>query len=99
MVQANLACCGKYSNNTSLALRVLKNNTLLFYWDDSFGYNATTAQITAQASLNYLDSPASTTALTYKIQFASQSNLANAIINNTNGAGAMSTITLTEISA
>ena len=97
LVLSTIACCGKYSGNTSLALRVVKNGSVLLYWDDGFGYNNTTAQITAQAALNYLDSPATTSALTYKIQYASQANVANAIINNSNGAGAISTITLMEI--
>ena len=97
LVMITLACCGKYSGNTSLALKVLRNGSQLLIWDDSFGYTATTAQITAQAALNYLDSPATTSATTYKLQFSSISNVANAIINNTNGTGGNSFITLMEI--
>ena len=99
MIMVNLACCGKYSTSTELALRITKNGSVLFVWDDDFGYNNTTAQITAQAALNYLDSPATTFATTYALQFASYANTTGVVINNSNGGNAMSTFTLMEIAA
>ena len=99
LVMITLACCGKYSGNTSLALKVLRNGSSILNWDDGFGYNNTTAFIIAQGALNYLDSPATTSATTYKLQYASQANVANAIINDSNGTGASSFMTLMEIAA
>ena len=63
--------------------------------------NTTTTNSVAGSSLSYQDSPATTSAVIYKVQFASPANTAVAIINNGYNASfpSCSTITLMEIAA
>ena len=70
--------------------------------DDIAGYNANTNDNgIGSVSTNYLDSPATTSATTYKIQFTSDNNTSIVRVQNnfnvTNGS--TSTITLMEIAA
>ena len=60
------------------------------------GYNAISATLNyvGGVSISYLDSPATTSAVTYKTQFSSATNLANALVQV---GGTTSTITLMEI--
>ena len=83
-------------NSTSLEIKLQRNGTdisdisrLAFYTGDSFSIRDT-------ISGNYLDSPASTSAVVYKTQFASEANVASVQVqvNSSN-----STIVLLEIGA
>ena len=101
LVIAQLSGVGKYTGNTQMRTKVLKNGTDLFFMDIGAGYTASTAaNNVGSINSNYLDSPASTSALTYKVQFCSSSNIGTVAINNTAGAEApTSSITLMEIAA
>jgi hypothetical protein len=93
--------CTKLTGNTALGIRLVRNSTTISNagdgngWDNSTGYNTWSS-----ASITYLDSPATTSATTYKIQYSSTSNIASVKINdylNTNDT--TSTITVMEIGA
>ena len=66
VVAAGLA---KRDQNTTGALQLLRGSTVLSSIDGQFAYNNSTQHIAvASAALNYLDSPATTSATTYKVQ-------------------------------
>jgi len=75
-------------------LRLVKNSTALITFVFGGGYTGTTVENTQAASTCYLDSPATTSATTYKTQLASYSNAATAYVQAYNET---STITLLEI--
>jgi len=87
----------KRTNNTFIGIQLQRNNS-------SIAQMATTAAATGDTSINdvgtvsidYLDSPATTSSTTYKTQFNSGSNNAIAYVQKDSG---LSTITLMEISA
>jgi hypothetical protein len=84
----------KATNNTYALLRLLRNGTIVQSFEGQLCYTASTGITSASSSTSYLDSPATTSAITYKTQFSSGSN--NAIIEVQASASA-STITLLEI--
>jgi hypothetical protein len=94
---------GAYKNQNSvdnaLALRLLRGATEISVLGTLIGYtNTAERNLVGGASLGYLDSPATTSATTYKTQFKSQNNTAAVEIQSAaGGTTAMSTITLLEI--
>jgi 3-deoxy-D-arabino-heptulosonate 7-phosphate (DAHP) synthase len=77
---------------------LLRGATQIAYISDGAGYTNTTMQlISTTNSINYLDSPATTSATTYKTQFSSNSNTASVAVQ-VNGSE-LSTIILMEIGA
>jgi len=89
-------CANSYTNGSLLSLRLLRNSTSLLLFSAYGGFNTggTLTMDFGSCSTNFLDSPATTSATTYKTQ-----------LNSTNNVGAMyvqyqtcsSTITLMEI--
>ena len=75
--------------------QIVRASTNIWTTDYFYGRNASTGN-RQSASIVYLDSPASTSALTYKFQFARFGGTATAVINYNGG---YSTITLLEIGA
>ena len=88
----------KNTGNTFVLLRLVRNSTTLITTETQAGWNATSTgvQNIGGSGMNYLDSPATTSATTYKTQFASGTNIASVIVGETN---TTSTITLMEIAA
>lgn len=85
------------SSNTGAGFRLRRDSTTLCTFGFYVGYtSASPAYYDGGVPLSYLDSPASTSALTYKVQFISESNSASVTVqpNDTT-----STITLMEIAA
>ena len=100
LVLVNQAGCGKQNNNTTLALRLLRDATVISYFEQLGGYDAaSTNNFFGSCSVCYLDSPATTSATTYKTQLASTSNLSQVYTQIYNGIASMSTITIMEIAA
>ena len=96
----NVASCGKQTNNTNLQLKLLRGSTSIADFERNGGFNAgTTANYIGSCSINYLDSPATTSATTYKVQFASSANAASVFMCSSAGSASTSTITLMEIAA
>ena len=88
----------KQTNTTTLSTRLLRGSTVINYIDDNGGSNgSTTLNNFGGTGGNFLDSPATTSATTYKTQFASYTNSAAVVINNANLNNSTSTITLMEI--
>ena len=95
LVQVHIVGANK-SNNTYLGLRLLRvnPNAVLSQFENQFMYNAGTGQESGGGTgITYLDSPNSTNALTYKVQFRSGENTSNAQFN----IGGTSSMTLQEI--
>ena len=91
--------CGvrKDTGNTGVGLRLLRGASVILKFEDAAGNTDSTAQnFIGSISTSYLDSPATTSATTYKTQFNSWANIANARVQVFDGATA-STITLLEI--
>jgi len=85
----------KTTNYTGVNLKLFRDATELLQFEDSAGQQYTTAwNFVGGSGTTYLDSPATTSAVTYKTQFASNGNNATAYVN---GFSATSTITLMEI--
>jgi hypothetical protein len=83
-------------NNTSVALRLLRGATSISTFAASLGRTDSAAINVVASSASFMDSPATTSATTYKTQFASVGNIAQVFCQF---GSAMSTIVLLEISA
>jgi len=89
----------KGTNNTYGGFRILRDATAISAIGFEAGFNNTTTLSTNSIAANYLDSPATTSAVTYKIQFNSQSNNSYIKINAGGaGGGNANFLTLMEIS-
>ena len=89
--------CGKADNQTRLTVRLVRNSTTISSIEDSGGFTGTTTtNYFGGISTAYLDSPATTSATTYKTQFNSHANVLTAVVHAN---GATSFITLMEIVA
>jgi hypothetical protein len=98
LVFVNQVGCHRNSGtNGALQLRLLRGATSIVTFEKYLGYNGGTVEINAgSASTTYLDSPATTSATTYKTQLATDlSGFTLAVQAN----GGTSTITLMEIGA
>ena len=96
----NMAGTNKTANNTALWLALYRNGSNIFNIADIIGYNnSTSSNNLGTSSGMYLDSPATTSSITYAIYFASSGNNTSAGINNYFGAQSYvnSTLTLMEI--
>ena len=101
LVIAQLNCCGKQTNNTYIEANLLRGSTVIQRMERLGGYNnGTSPNFIGSISSTYLDSPATTSSTTYKVQFRSAANSAIVFINATSGGNTgESTITLMEIAA
>ena len=90
----------KATNNAAIGLKLVRNSTDLLVFEALAGYtNTTTSNGVGGSGVSYLDSPTTTSATIYKVQFASLTNNATVYVNqNYTGVG-NSTITLMEIAA
>lgn len=98
LVLVNHCGCGKTSNNTGLQIKLLRNGSQIVYLEDAGCYtNSTASNFVGSVSCSYLDSPATTSAVTYKTQLASRGNNAVVYVQTYGSVLATSTITLMEI--
>ncbi len=91
--------CGKTSANTEnrMLLKLLRDATTINVFSGDLGlYTGTSLLINGNMSWAYLDSPATTSSVTYKTQFLNNQNTAAVIVQY---GSASSSITLMEISA
>ena len=85
---------------TGVKLRLLRGATTILTFSGSLGYNsATTTRNDLAGSVSYLDSPSTTSATTYKTQFAQRTSDATAVQVQVTGGDDTSTIILLEIGA
>ena len=96
-----IANCNGLSKGTSTNLtgsfRLVRAATSIITFEDLSQYTGTTAAMSGEAATSYLDSPATTSSVTYKVQYATSAGTLQ--MNNFNGAtgSTTSTITLMEI--
>ena len=97
LVIVTQAGCLKEINNTYMQLKVVRNGTDVIIFETFGGYTNNANSIGfGSCSASLLDNPATTSALTYKTQFASANNSQQVIVQT---GSSRSTITLMEISA
>lgn len=100
LVMADISGCGSDTNPTALQLRLLRNSTTIVNIEDFAATGSASSYYVGACSTNYLDSPATTSATTYKIQFASRANAAFVYVNVAGSNNyTTSTITLMEIAS
>jgi hypothetical protein len=102
LVIVEIAGIVKYSVNTYAQLRLVRNSGAILYFEGLATYTVTASTNAIGGSgCNYLDSPATTSATTYKVQFASGGNVSAVYVQDF-GSGinvSTSTMTLMEIAA
>lgn len=99
LVLVNQVGCYKDTSDTQLWLRLLRGASQILIFENYAGQNGTVNAFGAgSCSACYLDSPATTSATTYKTQLASGANTARVGVQIAS-AGHTSTITLMEIAA
>lgn len=87
----------KTTNNTSITLRIFRGSTDIGLIGLQIGDTNDTSNFSPSgSSISVLDSPATTSATTYKTQFASKANNAIVVLQHNN---ALSTMILMEVSA
>jgi hypothetical protein len=87
----------KVSNNTYVNIQLLRNSTVIGLVEGIGSNGGTTNARGYGIPMNYLDSPATTSAVTYKTQFCSQNNNSSAYCQDSGPSTTTSTITLLEI--
>ena len=101
LVFATMVGVGKNTGNCKVALRLVRNSTNLDEFSTETAvspWNTTTQVDVGTTSSITLDSPASTSSTTYKVQLAATGNTAQVFINNVNGSTEIGcTLTLMEI--
>ena len=97
LIDARISGCGKETNNTYLRIYLQKDNSNLILMDLGGGYTADSgANRIGTVATTYLDSPSTTSAITYKCVFRSNSNTTEVVVNDESS---VSTMTLMEIEA
>ena len=95
LVSVMHTACNKANSDTFLTLRLLRNSTSIAVFETAGGYTGNASPIYFGAcGIDYLDSPATTSATTYKTQLRSDSNTSSVSIGYNNS---VQTITLMEI--
>jgi hypothetical protein len=99
LVFVNMADAGKFGGTSTGGygkINIVRNSTQLIEFSKQFGYTGdTSANSIGSVSSSYLDSPATTSSTTYKIQYA----LVGSGTLEINASTSTSTITLMEIAA
>lgn len=91
---------GKFSGNTQAQFRLVRGSTTILNFEAFAGHTANTnTNFIGGVSAAYIDSPATTSATTYKTQFNSQANVGTVKIQDNNSPGSASTIILMEVGA
>lgn len=85
------------TNPATCRLRLVRASTTLVTTMATYSNTASNEANGSQVSINFLDSPASTSALTYKTQFSSSNNVTAVGINGDSTTGYDAVITLTEL--
>ena len=83
------------NQNSCVGIAVFRGSTNITSINASLGYNYSANNMYTACGINYLDSPATTSATTYKTQFKNADNNTAVYVQD----GGVSTITLLEIAA
>lgn len=90
----NEGCLAIDTNVTGIGLQLLRAGSNIATFGYYIAYSGGTPNYNAYASLSYLDSPATASATTYKVQFRSEQSNARARVH---AGSTTATITLMEI--
>jgi hypothetical protein len=82
LVMLKLVGVGHFNAVTYCNLRLLRNGSAISNFDNCGGYTATSTENNITAGYDYVDSPATTSATTYSVQFNSGANIASATVGN-----------------
>jgi hypothetical protein len=85
LVLVSLNGIGKYVGGgvtQSVATVIVRNSTNVFYGGDRLAYTGSAATNMVSQTMNYLDSPATTSATTYKVQWKSMVSGQDVVIND-----------------
>jgi hypothetical protein len=86
----------KNSANSSVGVNIVRSSTeIVKFADNGLSYTGDTSASQTSATMNYLDSPATTSATTYKVQFKNGAGTGTAVVIN--DSNVTSTLTLMEI--
>lgn len=96
LVVVNQNGTNKDTTSPYMAIRIVRGSTTVLTYAITDGYSSGSVNRWGSSSASYLDSPATTSATTYKTQFCSLGNTAYVEVQNNN---AVSTIILMEIAA
>ena len=101
LVLVNMSSCGKETNSTYIRAALLRGSTILEYFENIGAFTSSTAfNYIGSLSTCYLDSPATTSPTTYKVQGSSGFNNAIVYFGGTAATiNATHTMTLMEIAA
>ena len=101
LVLVSMVGCYKSAGNASntVQFKLLRNSTTILNMTGILAYTSSVLALHADTSTSYLDSPATTSATTYKVQFANPANTSGIAINDYYGSQSEtnSTINLMEI--
>ena len=99
LVIVNMTGVGKSGGNTSAAFKLVRGSTDIMQIDSIAAYtNNTSTNYAGGTGGTYLDSPATTSSTTYKVQWSNVLGVGTIYLNDyPTGSGGTSTITLMEI--
>lgn len=98
LIYVNHAACYKAAGNafSGLNMRLVRGSTTIVTWAGGLGYTAVSSEMTFGGNWIYLDSPATTSATTYKTQFANNVAAASVQVQTSS---TVSTMLLMEVSS
>ena len=95
LVNVNCAGCGTSSHSSAhMGLKIFRDSTDIIKFEGQGGYNGVTGEDSGGYSCSYLDSPSSTSAVTYMVKLANVGNVGTCRLGHSTS---VSTITLMEI--
>jgi hypothetical protein len=97
LVSVQHTACAKIGSNTFLTLQLLRNSTSICVFETAAGADGGSGNnYIGACAIDFLDSPATTSSVSYKTQFRSDSNIASVSIGYNSS---VQSITLMEIAA
>jgi len=98
LILVSHAGCLKYNTNTTIGMKIVRNSTDIHIFGGRAGLtDGTIANEVGTMATMYLDSPATTSSITYKTQYNSNNNTGYALLQDSTAGTVVSTITLMEI--
>lgn len=97
LVIPSMAGVSKNGGNTAISFQIVRGVTTIYAFENLLAFTNSTAYNSAASTTTYLDSPATTSPTTYKIQWALSYAAGTGYLNNNASGGFSSSITLLEI--
>jgi hypothetical protein len=98
LILVSHAGCLKFSTNTTIGMKIVRNSTDIHNFGGRTGLtDGTVANEVGTMATIYLDSPATTSSTTYKTQYNSNANTGTTLLQDSTSGTVVSTITLMEI--